>query len=216
MKLIRYIGKKLTKNGKKQSWGLFLCPFCLKEVEKQIGHGKRDKSCGCKTGELISEANKGRKDPKEVRIKKSNSMKGIKKSEEHKQKLSKANKGIKKTEEQKQKIAETLRRFLSDPSKSSNWQGGKSFEEYGIEFNKKFKQEILNRDNNKCQNPNCEYLSDILDCHHINFDKKNNNTENLITLCRNCHAKTFGKKKKQYWADFYQNIMMGKLMECFL
>ncbi|HJX50456.1 MAG TPA: NUMOD3 domain-containing DNA-binding protein [Candidatus Nanoarchaeia archaeon] len=99
---------------------------------------------------------------------------------------------------------------------STNWQNGKSFEIYPPEFNKGFKQQILERDNYTCQDPNCEHKSNTLDAHHIDYDKKNNIPENVITLCRSCHMKTNGKNKRQYFTEFYQNIMMGKLMECLL
>ena len=58
-----------------------------------------------------------------------------------------------------------------------NWQNGKSFEPYGLEFNKELKQQVLERDNYECLNPNCEHLSEGLDCHHIDYEKKNNNLE---------------------------------------
>ena len=99
---------------------------------------------------------------------------------------------------------------------SHAWNGGSSFLPYPPEFNKEFKQSILERDNYECQNPNCDQLSEGLDCHHIDYDKKNNILENVITLCDSCHTKTNGKKNRQYWTEFYQNIMMGKLMECLL
>ena len=35
--------------------------------------------------------------------------------------------------------------------KNNNWQGGKSFEPYGIEFSKKLKEEVRKRDNYRCQ-----------------------------------------------------------------
>ncbi len=41
MKIIKKLG-----NNK----GLFLCPYCLKEVEKRLDHGKNQKSCGCHKG----------------------------------------------------------------------------------------------------------------------------------------------------------------------
>ena len=46
MKLIRKLGTRLDKNGKKQSWAVFECPFDNKEVEMRLGNGLRNKSCG--------------------------------------------------------------------------------------------------------------------------------------------------------------------------
>ncbi len=48
MILLKNIGRRRTKNGNsQQSWGLFLCPACGQEVEKHLGNGQRDSSCGC-------------------------------------------------------------------------------------------------------------------------------------------------------------------------
>jgi len=47
LKLIRKLGTKLDKNNHLQSFGLYLCPFCLQEVEKRLGDGEKCKSCGC-------------------------------------------------------------------------------------------------------------------------------------------------------------------------
>lgn len=51
---------------------------------------------------------------------------------------------------------------------------------------------IFKRDNYKCQwNELCKekkiYKKDLI-IHHIDFDDKNNDTKNLITLCKFCHA----------------------------
>ena len=55
MRFIRSAGYHLVKSGKyKASFGIFLCPYCNKEVEKQLGNGKRDKSCGCVYSKLIA------------------------------------------------------------------------------------------------------------------------------------------------------------------
>jgi len=97
-----------------------------------------------------------------------------------------------------------------------NWQNGKSFEEYPQEFNKQLKQSILERDDCICQCPDCEHKTNLLDTHHIDYDKKNNSLDNLITLCRKCHAKTFGKNKRLYWIEFYQNILINRIVECLL
>ena len=95
-----------------------------------------------------------------------------------------------------------------------NWNNGSSFEPYSPEFNKEKKTQVLERDNYTCQNPNCEHLSEGLDVHHINYDKKNSNPENLISLCKSCHIKT--NFNRQYYTEFYQNIMINRIMECLL
>lgn len=47
MKLIRKTKREKTKGGFWVYFAIFLCPFCLQEVEKRLSCGKRDRSCGC-------------------------------------------------------------------------------------------------------------------------------------------------------------------------
>lgn len=55
MELIRKLGVKKANVGESfQSYGLFLCLYCKKEVEKQLGNGKAQQSCGCATHIVIS------------------------------------------------------------------------------------------------------------------------------------------------------------------
>lgn len=89
--------------------------------------------------------------------------------------------------------------------KHYNWQGGKSFEPYGIEFTKSLKEQIRERDKHTCQECSYteKYLGYKLPVHHIDFNKKNNIPENLISLCRSCHSKTEYDRDK--WIDYYRN-----------
>ncbi len=45
-----------------------------------------------------------------------------------------------------------------------------------------------------------------LDVHHIDYDKTNNNIENLIILCGSCHTKTNGKNNREYWTNYYKKL----------
>lgn len=65
-----------------------------------------------------------------------------------------------------------------------NWQNGKSFEIYPKEF-KLIKIQIISTQQ-ICQLCNSDRH---LVVHHIDKDKKNNNINNLIVLCRRCHGK---------------------------
>ena len=101
--------------------------------------------------------------------------------------------------------------------RSGAWQGGKSFELYGLEFNNKLREQIRQRDNYRCQEcfrhqnelrtiTNKKYKLSI---HHIYFNKKNNNPENLISLCKNCHGQTQFNRK--HWINYYQNKLIGEM-----
>ncbi len=216
MLLIKKLSPRKNKKGHINSYGLFFCPYCLQEVERRLDAGIKAKSCGCVSGKLTSETR-----IKLLTNKENHPFFGKNLSEKHKQKIKENHAdvfgennsfyGKKHTNESRQKIKENH----ADVSynKNSQWQGGKSFESYGVEF-KQIRKFILERDNYKCQNPECKINIGYykrLDCHHIDYDKKNNAFYNLIILCINCHLKTNGKKKRQYYKEFYQNINMGIL-----
>ncbi len=92
---------------------------------------------------------------------------------------------------------------------SHSWMGGKSLEPYGIEFNKQLKAYIRWMDNYRCQE--CGYterhLGYKLQIHHIDFNKKNNNINNLIGLCRSCHMQTLFNR--QDWTNYFKDKIGG-------
>lgn len=93
--------------------------------------------------------------------------------------------------------------------KHPNWQGGKSFEPYSPAFNKGLKEKILKRDSYRCQecfrhqdelfNKNGKKAKLVV--HHIDFDKKNSNQNNLISLCPSCHSQT--NYNREDWIDYF-------------
>jgi hypothetical protein len=97
---------------------------------------------------------------------------------------------------------------------NGNWNGGSSFEPYGREFNRRLKEQIRMRDNYRCQE--CFRHQDELYTkkgkkyklivHHIDYDKKNNNPDNLISLCRSCHLQT--NYERNDWTDYFQNKLL--------
>lgn len=90
------------------------------------------------------------------------------------------------------------------PEQHGSWRGGLSFEPYGLEFNSKLKEFIRKRDNLTCQE--CGFtqnqLGYKLPVHHIDFNKKNNNPDNLICLCRQCHPQT--NFNREDWTKYFQ------------
>mgnify|MGYP001560874449 FL=1 len=214
MELIKYTRKIINKNGVKISCGLFYCEHCKNYVERRLSNGKRAKSCGCKQFELISKSNGGE----------NNSFYGKHHTKEVKELIKKSKIGKKNFKLSKTRIEKGIAKGKNNPMYGSkrigklnpNWQGGKSFEEYPQEFNKELKQFIYERDSYTCQDPTCEHKTNKLAAHHIDYDKTNNNPENIVTLCNSCHSKTNGKNNRQYWTEFYQNIMFNRIMECLL
>lgn len=86
------------------------------------------------------------------------------------------------------------------------WKGGRSFEPYPANFNKKLKSLIKERDAFTCQN--CGTHPELLDVHHIDYNKNNLDPENLVCLCKRCHSATQGDRK--YWELFYKSYMIQR------
>ena len=54
----------------------------------------------------------------------------------------------------------------------------------------------------KCLAKNRKEKSRRIQCHHIDYDTKNDDFSNLITLCASCHPKTNFKRKD--WIKYYK------------
>lgn len=124
----------------------------------------------------------------ELRKRLSDANKGKKHTIEQRKKISISNRGLKRSQETKKRLSLSKMR-----EKNPFWLGGKSFEPYGLAFNKELKEQIRKRDNYTCQQ--CgkteKQLGYKLATHHIDFNKQNNNPSNLISLCRICHRQTY-------------------------
>jgi len=94
-----------------------------------------------------------------------------------------------------------------------NYKDGKGNEPYSNEFTKKLKEQIRKRDKYICQNCRMiekEHLNKYnckLDIHHIDYNRKNCNKKNLISLCKKCN--TIANKNRNYWIEFYNKIIKG-------
>lgn len=77
------------------------------------------------------------------------------------------------------------------------WKGGLSHNIYPVDWTNSLRISIRERDKYTCQLCG-EKQGDIAHAvHHIDYDKKNCNPSNLITLCKSCHAKT--NSNREYW-----------------
>jgi hypothetical protein len=90
-----------------------------------------------------------------------------------------------------------------------NYIHGQSYTPYTSDF-KQIRKDIRNRDNYTCQI--CEVkestLKRNLSIHHINYNKQNNENNNLIALCIPCHLKTNGNR--DYWFAYCTYIMENR------
>lgn len=99
-------------------------------------------------------------------------------------------------------------------SLSHAWKGGISYEPYCVIWlDKDFKESIRQRDCYRCQNPDCwgkcNHLP--LTIHHIDYNKKNCDPENLITLCRSCNSRA--NKNRIQHEILYKAIISENLLK---
>lgn len=90
---------------------------------------------------------------------------------------------------------------------SPNWKGGISFEPYcPVWKDKEFKEFIKQRDSYKCMNPCCSSNdpNDLVG-HHIDYNKKNCDPSNIITICRSCNG---GANKDREWHTVWYGAIM--------
>ena len=78
---------------------------------------------------------------------------------------------------------------------------GSSFEPYDAGFSRRLKEKIRKRDNYKCKlcgtnnKIHIKHFKSGLCIHHIDYNKKNCDLSNLVSLCNSCHSKTQWNKK---------------------
>lgn len=74
---------------------------------------------------------------------------------------------------------------------------------YSVDWTKTLRISIRERDHYTCQLCG-ERQGDLAhSVHHIDYDKKNCNPDNLITLCLKCHTKT--NFNRDYWFNHFNN-----------
>jgi len=207
--------------------GKKLSKLHIENLKKSALRGDDNPAKRSEVREKISEKMKGRVITKEWREKISNAHKGMKHSEETKakikttrlygddnpakrsevrEKISLANKGRKFSEKTRLKMSLASFERFSAPCNHPRWKGGSSKEEYcHVWGDKEFKEDIKERDNYKCQNPDCWDKNCDLVIHHIDYDKKNCHPDNLITLCRSCNARANADKK--FWTKLYREAV---------
>lgn len=84
--------------------------------------------------------------------------------------------------------------------RNPNWQGGIARLPYPFDWTETLKRSIRQRDNYTCQL--CSEEGTYV--HHIDYNKRNCNLDNLITLCTSCHSKTNYHRK--YWIKYFRGL----------
>lgn len=88
--------------------------------------------------------------------------------------------------------------------KSHFWRGGIASKRYGFGF-ARARRFVRLRDKDTCQL--CKRNLCNLEVHHIDYNKNNNNTTNLICLCKDCHIRTTNGDRL-----YYTKLLKDKLI----
>ena len=157
-------------------------------------------------------------------------MLGHSHSEETKRKISRSVKKIKGTDKWKrtigckarQKLSNTLKALFTE-GKIKSWNagktfmedhrihnlGGKSFEPYTVDFNKKFKQFIKERDGGcllcNIAIEDLHLLKRQAIIHHIDYNKLNTFPQNCCILCNSCNSRV--NFNRESWKLFFQDLL---------
>lgn len=197
------LGKKVSAETKQKHRMIML--NLSNEAKRNISDGMRRSYAAGKR--LPPYSMLGKKHSEETKRKMSLSQIGREVTKECREKLRLANLGKKHSPEFIEKISGEKSRF---------WKGGISFEPYGLEFNEQLKEQIRKRDQYRCQecmhhqnelfqNTTIGMRPCKLSIHHIDFNKKNNATNNLISLCKPCHAQT--QFNREDWVEHFNEVL---------
>jgi len=108
------------------------------------------------------------------------------------------------------KHGEWVRKHQSGKNNNA-WKGGITPQPYGPEFNKERKEKIRKKYNYRCQEcfRHQNELGYKIPIHHIDYNKKNNQESNLISLCMKCHART--NFDREFWIKHFKNKQLLKI-----
>jgi len=154
--------------------------------------------------EKMREASIGKKQSKEIIQKRMKNMYGDSnpsKRPEVRKKVGKKSKGRFPNKETRRKMSNSAKKRLANPENHPPWKGGLSFEPYCLEWTNDFRYFVFERDDYKCRNPECWKTSDVLCAHHIDYNKKNCEPENIITTCLSCNSRA--NFNREYWQELY-------------
>jgi len=166
----------------------------------------KHKSCGFQKGHKVNFGKRlalGYRWTSEQKNNLSEVMEGNIHSEETKEKIRQTHLGMKPSEETREKLR------LSHLGQTA-WNKGKQLVEnrispYVISWNS-IRKAIYKRDSWVCQECGIK-CGKYIACHHIDYNPSNNDSNNLITLCKSCHSKT--NFRREDWTNRYKKTMGG-------
>ena len=203
---------KRDKNGRFWRDGTVIKRYCIDCNKRISNRAKRCKSCSSRhlykrtIGKQLSEDEKTRFISKlsNAKIGKKNHRWGKEVLQSTREKISEKLK-IAYIEGRKEVWSSGLKIPMNVKIKSScsqrnigidDWNCFSKYEKYPEEFYRK-RKDIMLRDKNICAICYEDLTNRNIHIHHINYNKKDNSNNNLITFCSCCHGKTNGNRK--FW-----------------
>ena len=96
--------------------------------------------------------------------------------------------------------------------KNPLWRGG--YKDDYEKFSRTIREKVRERDGFICQLCGKTQFEEILnlgsklECHHVDYNKKHSDMNNLIALCSSCHTKT--GVNREYWIEYITNLLKTK------
>lgn len=176
------------------------------ESKKRMSQGHLGIKPSEETKRKMSEARKGCFVSKETRLKLSKIHKGKKLGYVPKSAFKKGftpwNKGLNKRIDSRVMKISNSKAGKARPDISGEkchlWKGGIAHKPYTVDWTITLKRGIRERDKYTCRVCGKEPAICV---HHIDYNKRNCNSDNLITLCRSCHTKT--NTNRQSWIKYF-------------
>ena len=110
----------------------------------------------------------------------------------------------KKTTKHRDNLANALSKaHKSDAFKNNVYMKGYFYKDYGKGFTGGLRRKVREKFDYKCIlcEKSEETLGEPLHAHHVDYNKTNNTLNNLVPLCRSCHAMTNWRKEE--WKNYF-------------
>ena len=106
----------------------------------------------------------------------------------------------------KMSLAMSKRTGAANPA----WAGGASRLPYGWDYSPELRAEIRRRDGHKCQvcGASQSECSKKLSVHHVDYNPRNSDPVNLLSLCNGCHRRVHANKK--HWKGVFQAVALER------
>jgi hypothetical protein len=127
-------------------------------------------------------------------------------SAETKKKLSEMRRGSSNPYYGKRHSAETLTKMSAAHrgEKHWAWRGGTSLAPYSTDWTKTLRRSMRERDHYACRLCGRQQEDRAFPVHHIDYDRLNCNSTNLITLCASCHSRT--NRNRERWTALFREM----------